>query len=70
MISIKRVYEPAKQTDGTRFLVDHLWPRGVKKESVKIERWVERSFPVMHCENGLDTNRKSGRNFNIAYFAA
>lgn len=45
MISIKRVYEPAKQTDGTRFLVDHLWPRGVKKESVKIERWVKEVAP-------------------------
>ncbi len=35
MISVKRVYEPAAASDGTRFLVDHLWPRGLKKEDVK-----------------------------------
>lgn len=38
MVSVvtKRVYEPATKTDGTRFLVDRLWPRGIKKESLRM----------------------------------
>lgn len=31
MIQIKRVYEPAGPRDGTRDLVEQLWPRGMKK---------------------------------------
>lgn len=34
-LSVKRVYEKYLKTDGTRILVDHLWPRGVSKEKAK-----------------------------------
>ncbi len=30
-IAVKRLYEPAEDSDGTRVLVDGLWPRGIKK---------------------------------------
>ncbi|MCL4386859.1 DUF488 family protein, partial [Patescibacteria group bacterium] len=32
MILLKRIYEKASRDDGTRILVDRLWPRGVSKE--------------------------------------
>ncbi|MQM31811.1 MAG: hypothetical protein CRU78_15340, partial [Candidatus Accumulibacter phosphatis] len=28
-VKLKRVYEPPAPADGTRVLVDRLWPRGV-----------------------------------------
>ncbi|MCB2147850.1 MAG: DUF488 family protein, partial [Deltaproteobacteria bacterium] len=31
MIKIKRAYDPPAKTDGTRILVERLWPRGIKK---------------------------------------
>jgi uncharacterized protein YeaO (DUF488 family) len=34
MIQVKRVYEPQQRGDGTRFLVERLWPRGMKKEEL------------------------------------
>jgi uncharacterized protein YeaO (DUF488 family) len=34
MISIRRVYDPAGPDEGTRFLVDRLWPRGLKREAL------------------------------------
>ena len=34
MLKIKRVYESAKASDGVRFLVERLWPRGMKKEQL------------------------------------
>src|SRR5690606_26026079 len=36
---IKRVYEPARQADGYRVLVDRLWPRGVAKEDLPYDAW-------------------------------
>jgi uncharacterized protein YeaO (DUF488 family) len=44
-IRIKRVYEPAQESDGRRFLVDHLWPRGLKKEAVPMEAWTKAVAP-------------------------
>ncbi|HJT23201.1 MAG TPA: DUF488 domain-containing protein [bacterium] len=45
MIRLKRVYLPAKKEDGQRFLVDRLWPRGVKKEKAKLTGWIREIAP-------------------------
>lgn len=45
MIAIKRVYDPPSRGDGSRVLVDRLWPRGVKKEEVKVEKWMRQLGP-------------------------
>ena len=42
---IKRAYEPAAPEDGERFLVDRLWPRGVKKESLVLTGWFKDVAP-------------------------
>jgi uncharacterized protein YeaO (DUF488 family) len=42
---IKRVYEPAEPSDGIRVLVDRLWPRGVKKSSAHLDRWMKDVAP-------------------------
>ncbi|MCB0009929.1 MAG: DUF488 family protein, partial [Anaerolineales bacterium] len=34
MIQLKRAYDEPEPADGRRFLVDRLWPRGVKKEEL------------------------------------
>lgn len=41
----KRVYEPASPEDGARFLVERLWPRGLKKESLRLDAWVREVAP-------------------------
>ncbi|HXK59709.1 MAG TPA: DUF488 family protein, partial [Acidobacteriota bacterium] len=38
-LKIKRVYEEPEESDGTRILVDRLWPRGVSKEKARIDLW-------------------------------
>jgi len=45
MIRVKRVYDPAGQEDGLRFLADRLWPRGMKKESLKLDGWLKDIAP-------------------------
>ena len=39
------MYERAQASDGTRFLVDRLWPRGIKKEELKMETWLKDVAP-------------------------
>ena len=45
MLKTKRVYENAAASDGTRFLVDRLWPRGIKKENLKMTAWLKDVAP-------------------------
>lgn len=45
MIQIKRVYDPAKASDGFRVLVDRLWPRGVTKADAALDMWLKDAAP-------------------------
>lgn len=45
MLKIKRVYEDAEAGDGNRFLVERLWPRGMKKEDLKMKAWLKDVAP-------------------------
>lgn len=38
-IKLKRAYSPPSAEDGTRILIDRLWPRGVRKSDAAIDRW-------------------------------
>ena len=44
-LRIKRVYEPSEETDGLRFLVDRVWPRGVSKSEAHIDGWLKDLAP-------------------------
>ena len=44
-VKIKRVYEKPELSDGKRILVDRLWPRGISKESAKIDAWLKGVAP-------------------------
>ena len=41
----KRAYEPPASSDGTRILVDRLWPRGVRKADAALDGWVKEIAP-------------------------
>lgn len=49
MICVKRVYDPPEARDGTRFLVDRLRPRGLRKDTLRVDRW----FKGVSPSNGL-----------------
>lgn len=44
-VHIKRAYDEAEPQDGTRVLIDRLWPRGVSKEKAKIDLWLKDVAP-------------------------
>lgn len=54
MIRIKRVYEPAARGDGHRFLVERLWPRGMRKEAVPLEAWLKDVAPSTPLRKWFD----------------
>jgi uncharacterized protein YeaO (DUF488 family) len=45
MIRLKRAYERPAKTDGTRILVERLWPRGLTKEKAMIDLWLKDIAP-------------------------
>lgn len=44
-VRIKRVYEAAAERDGTRVLVDRLWPRGLSKAEAELDAWAKQLAP-------------------------
>ena len=44
-VRLKRAYASPSAEDGTRVLVDRLWPRGVKKADAAIHHWVKDLSP-------------------------
>jgi len=44
-LRLKRVYEPLGADDGTRVLIDRLWPRGVSKADAALDQWMKDIAP-------------------------
>lgn len=44
-VALKRAYEKPARGDGTRVLVDRLWPRGVAKDKAAIDHWLKDVAP-------------------------
>lgn len=44
-VKLKRAYDHPAEGDGTRVLVDRLWPRGVKKADAAIDEWIKDIAP-------------------------
>lgn len=44
-LRLKRAYDPAAETDGTRILVDRIWPRGVTKQALAADLWLKELAP-------------------------
>jgi uncharacterized protein YeaO (DUF488 family) len=40
MIKLKRAYDRAIRDDGVRYLVERLWPRGIKKTELQLDSWL------------------------------
>ncbi len=44
-LQLKRAYAPAEASDGTRILIDRLWPRGVSKDRADLAEWMKDIAP-------------------------
>lgn len=69
MLRIKRVYEPAAQTDGVRLLVERLWPRGVKKEKLRLDGWVKDVAPSTGLRKWFGHDPEKWEEFQRRYWS-
>lgn len=69
MINIKRAYEKAEKEDGTRVLVDRLWPRGVSKQKIRIDAWEKEIAPSTELRKWFNHDPKKWTEFKKRYKA-
>jgi uncharacterized protein YeaO (DUF488 family) len=68
MIDLKRVYDKAERTDGVRYLIERLWPRGVKKASLQIDGWLKSAGPSTELRQWFDHDAEKWAEFQQRYF--
>ena len=66
-IQVKRVYEKPSNNDGTRVLVDRLWPRGLKKEAVAADAWLRDIAPSDELRKWYHANPAQWATFRKRY---
>jgi uncharacterized protein YeaO (DUF488 family) len=68
-IQIKRIYEPATASDGTRILVDRLWPRGVARDEARIDAWIKDVAPSDALRRWYSHDPEKWPEFRARYIA-
>ena len=68
-IRIKRIYEPASESDGYRVLVDRLWPRGMKKEAAHFHLWEKEAAPSEQLRKWFAHDPAKWEGFKKKYLA-
>lgn len=66
-LRIKRAYEPASPKDGCRFLVDRLWPRGIRKDALALSEWLKEVAPSNDLRRWFGHNPARWEEFQRRY---
>lgn len=69
MIRLKRAYENPGPGDGRRYLVDRLWPRGLKKEALQLDAWLKEVAPSDELRRWFDHDPERWDEFCRRYHA-
>jgi len=69
MINIRRVYDSPQPGEGTRFLVDRLWPRGVHREALALDGWLKDLAPSDELRRWYAHDPEHWDEFRRRYFA-
>ena len=68
-LKIKRVYDTPAPEDGTRILVDRLWPRGLTKEKAHLDLWLKEVAPSTELRKWFAHDPAKWAEFKIRYRA-
>jgi len=66
-VKLKRAYEPPTGGDGTRILIDRLWPRGVKKADAALDQWAKDLAPSTALRRWFGHDPERWQEFRIRY---
>mgnify|MGYP000190909177 CR=1 FL=1 len=67
-IQTKRIYELSDPSDGTRVLVDGMWPRGVSKDKANIDLWLKEIAPSNRLRKWFSHDPDKWETFQNDYF--
>ena len=67
-IGLKRAYEAPEAEDGRRFLVERLWPRGVRKADLRLDAWLKDVAPSPELRRWFDHDPAKWPEFKRRYF--
>ncbi len=67
-IHLKRAYRDAEKGDGTRILVERLWPRGLSKERAQVDLWLKDAAPSTELRKWFGHDPSRWREFRRRYF--
>ena len=68
-LAVKRIYLPPEASDGTRILVDRLWPRGIARDKARIDLWARDIAPSDALRKRFHARPEAWAAFRSAYFA-
>ena len=66
-VKLKRAYERPAAADGSRILIDRLWPRGVKKVDAAIDQWAKDIAPSTALRKWFGHDPARWREFRSRY---
>jgi uncharacterized protein YeaO (DUF488 family) len=69
VIQLKRAYDAVSKDDGIRFLVERLWPRGVKKTALHLDAWLKDVAPSTELRQWFSHDPSRWIEFQRRYFA-
>ncbi len=67
-IQTKRAYDAPAASDGERYLVDRLWPRGVKRENLDVKDWLKEVAPSNDLRKWFAHDPQRWNEFRQRYF--
>ena len=68
MLKLKRAYDPAAPADGTRILVERLWPRALSKTKVHVDTWLKEVAPSTELRKWFGHDPEKWPQFRQRYF--
>ncbi|MFD7922763.1 DUF488 domain-containing protein [Streptomyces sp. NPDC059740] len=68
-VRVRRVYDPPEPEDGTRVLVDRLWPRGLAKDAAHLDMWCKEVAPSAELRRWFGHRSERFAEFTEAYRA-
>lgn len=66
-LKIKRIYDPYEESDGIRYLVDRLWPRGISKEKAHMDGWLKDLAPSTALRKEFGHMAEKFAEFTVLY---
>jgi uncharacterized protein YeaO (DUF488 family) len=67
-VRLKRAYDGPTKSDGSRVLVDRVWPRGVRKDALKVDQWLKGMTPSTELRQWFGHDPAKWDEFKKRYF--